>query len=234
MIKFRGVSKRFGQVVALEGVNFEIPVGENTALLGPSGCGKSTALRLLSGLETPDGGDILMGDRRVSEPGRSRVPPQERGLSMVFQDLALWPGMTTYQNVVFVCRDQRRATEALRLCGIEHLADRRPHLLSGGQQQRVALARALSVSPPYLLLDEPFSGLDLITKMQLLDEIKKLASERRTTVILVTHDPMEAAALCDHAIVLEGGRVIETGTYRALLASPKSQTLRVFRDHVVS
>ncbi len=234
MIQFRSVSKRFGNVVALESVSFEVPVGENTALLGPSGCGKSTALRLLAGLETLDGGQIRVGGRTVSEPGQNRVPPQERGVSMVFQDLALWPGMTTLQNVVFACRDPQRARDALSLCLIDPLADRRPHLLSGGQQQRVALARALSVSPPYLLLDEPFSGLDLITKMQLLDEIRKLARARGTTVVLVTHDPLEASALCEQAVVLEGGRVIEAGAYRSLLASPKSRTLQVFREHVVS
>jgi ABC-type Fe3+/spermidine/putrescine transport system ATPase subunit len=156
---------------------------------------------------------------------------------MVFQDLALWPNLSAVDNVLLglsgtglAKKDaEQRAREALALCAVESLAGRKPGALSGGEQQRVALARALAVQPSFLLLDEPFAGLDLVTKARLLEEIATLAAAQHVTVILVTHDPYEATTLCRSALVLDGGRVKESGTWTDLLGSPRSEILRVFR-----
>lgn len=237
---FRSVSKIYDRNRVLDEVSFTIPAGEHTAILGPSGCGKSTVLRLLAGLEVPSAGQVLLDGRSVSEPHRVLRPPHLRGVAMVFQDLALWPNLSVIDNVLLGLSGkglikkeaEKRAREALALCTIESLADRKPGAISGGQQQRVALARALAVQPSFLLLDEPFAGLDLITKTTLLEEIATLASERKITIVLVTHDPTEATTLCRSALVLETGHVEETGTWEGLLGNPRSEMLRVFRAHL--
>ena len=161
---------------------------------------------------------------------------------MVFQDLALWPNPTAFQNVMLGLtgvnasheEKQIRALEALKLCAIEGLGDRKPGQLSGGQQQRLALARAVAMTPRFLLLDEPFSGLDLLTKMRLLDEIVSLADRRRITLVLVTHDPFEATAVCRNAIVLNSGAVEESGLLADLIERPKSEILKIFKTHMRS
>ncbi|MBI3249285.1 MAG: ABC transporter ATP-binding protein [Deltaproteobacteria bacterium] len=234
------VSKTYDGHPVLSEVSFRILAGEHTALLGPSGCGKSTVLRLLAGLEAPSVGEVLMDSHVVSQPQRVLLPPHRRGISMVFQDLALWPNLSVMDNVLLglagagLSKQERRkrAQEALALCAIESLGDRKPSQLSGGQQQRVALARAIAVQPTYLLLDEPFSGLDLVTKAVLLKEISVLAANRKLTIILVTHDPVEATALCRSVLILENGRVQEGGVLEDLLRIPQSETLRVFRSHL--
>ncbi len=238
--EFRAVSKRYGGHAALEAVSFLLEPGRPTALLGPSGCGKSTALRLLSGLEAPSAGTVLLDGRVISEPGRVLLPPHRREVALLFQDLALWPNLTALGNVLLGLAGaslprgeaRKRAEEALTLCRIEGLANRKPGQLSGGQQQRVALARAIAVRPRWLLLDEPFAGLDLLTKTHLFQEIRALATERSLTVVLVTHDPLEVLTLCESAVVLEEGRLVETGTLEALLREPRSDLLRSFQRHV--
>jgi len=238
--EFRGVSKDYHGHVALVEVSFVLAAGEHTALIGPSGCGKSTALRLLAGLETPTAGEVLLDGQIVSGSGTILVPPHRRGIALVFQDLALWPNLTVLDNVLLglagtcLSRPEARtcAREALALCGIAALADRRPGRISGGQQQRVALARALAPRPKFLLLDEPFSGLDLVTRARLLREVAALADERALTLLLVTHDPLEATALCRRAVVLEEGRVAEAGHLTDLLSSPKSEMLWTFHEHL--
>lgn len=238
--EFRAVSKDYAGHAALVEVSFALDAGEHTALIGPSGCGKSTTLRLLAGLETPSAGQVLLDGRVVSDPGRILLPPHRRGVALVFQDLALWPNLSVVDNVLLglagtrLSRSEARACaqEALTLCGIAPLAARRPGRISGGQQQRVALARALAPHPKFLLLDEPFSGLDLVTRARLLGEIAALAGGRGLTILLVTHDPLEATVLCHRAVVLEEGRVVEAGALADLLRSPKSEMLQTFRDHL--
>ena len=238
--QFCSVSKAYNGHAVLSDISFTVTAGEHTAILGGSGCGKSTVLRLLAGLDVPSAGRILFKGQAISEPNRIVTPPHLRGVAMVFQDLALWPNLTVLGNVLLglagitqSAREKRtRAVEALALCGIEQFADRKPGTLSGGQQQRAALARAIAARPAFLLLDEPFSGLDLVTKTRLLREIADLASQRELTVLLVSHDPLEATTLCRSAVVLENGRVQETGKLETLLRTPQSEMLKVFRDHL--
>jgi ABC-type Fe3+/spermidine/putrescine transport system ATPase subunit len=240
LFEFQSVTKRYDRQDALSAVSFALSAGDHTALLGASGSGKSTALRVLTGLEIPDDGEVLLNGDVVSRPGRILLPPHRRGVALVFQDLALWPNLSIRDNILLGLagltlsrREARaRAEEALALCGIESLARRKPGQVSGGQQQRVALARALAVRPTFLLLDEPFAGLDLVLKARLLEEVAGLAARQDLTVLLVTHDPAEALALCRSAIVLDRGAVVEAGSLTALLRAPRSELLRVFRERL--
>jgi iron(III) transport system ATP-binding protein len=238
--EFRSVSSAYGRHRALSGVSFSLNAGTHTALLGASGCGKSTLLRLLAGLETPVSGEVWLDGQPASVPGRIVIAPHLRGVAMVFQDLGLWPNLSVLGNVllglarVSLSRQlaRARALEALALCHIETLADRKPGQISGGQQQRVALARAIAVRPAFLLLDEPFSGLDLVTKTHLLREIGCLSQTRNLTVLLVTHDPVEATTLCQSALVLDQGCLVESGPWRELLVAPESEVLKVFGQQI--
>lgn len=240
VLELRTVWKSYGRNPVLKGVSFSLSATAPTALLGPTGSGKSTILRILAGLETPDSGQVLMDGHLVSDAGRILIPPHGRGVSMVFQDLALWPNLTSLDNVALglsgTCRSRRearsRAQEALHLCRIEGLANRRPGTLSGGEQQRVALARALATRPRLLVLDEPFSGLDFVTKAQLLSEITTISSRRGTTVLVVTHDLLEALSLTENAIVLENGSVAASGPIRDLAKSSEMLGFKLFRDRV--
>jgi len=230
----RSLSKSYGTTRALCEVSFAVTAGEHLAILGPSGSGKSTTLRLLAGLEAPDAGLVLLNDVPVSEPGRILLAPHRRGISLVFQDLALWPNLSAHANVMMglsglaLSRPAAlaRTQEALSLCRIEDLADRKPAAMSGGQQQRVALARAVAVRPAFLLMDEPYAGLDLVLKSRLLPEVRELAALQEMTVILVTHDPWEAMSLCRSAVVLDQGRIVEAGPLTDLLDAPRSDPLR--------
>lgn len=236
LLQAQNLGKSFDDHVVFQTVSFEVHAGQHFALLGPSGCGKSSLLRLIAGLDAPTEGQLWLDGRVVSEPGRTLVPPHERKLAMVFQDLALWPTLNALDNVllgmarVAVSKTERRAQalEALRICNIETLAHRKPAALSIGQQQRVALARAMAVRPKLLLLDEPFSSLDLPLKQELMAELRQLAEQFSITLLLVTHDPSEAKALCSHALVLEDGRVCERGTWAGLMVNPASKTLCAF------
>ncbi|MGH9321842.1 MAG: ABC transporter ATP-binding protein [Vicinamibacteria bacterium] len=216
LLSIRDVAKRFGSHQAVAGVSFEVAAGEVVAILGPSGCGKTTLLRLVAGLEVPDGGEIWLGGTEVAGPHRSMVPPHRRGIGFVFQDLALWPHLTVHKNLDFVLesvetpRGERaaRAHEALRLVRIEPLANRYPHELSGGEQQRVALARALVGQPRVLLLDEPLSSLDPELRAALRAELARLQRALGVTAVYVTHDREDAAALADRIIEMREGRIV--------------------------
>jgi ABC-type Fe3+/spermidine/putrescine transport system ATPase subunit len=234
----RYLSKIYPGHTALTNVSVILNAAEHTAILGPSGCGKSTLLRILSGLDAPSEGTVLLDGEVVSEANKIIVPPDCRGIAMVFQDLALWPNLSTLENVLLgqsgstlnLKQKHEQADQALSLCGIKALAKRLPGELSGGQQQRVALARAIATQPKFLFLDEPFAGLDLVMKTHLLTEISELASQRQFTLLLVTHDPVEVVSLCHSAIVLEQGQVVEAEQLESLLQNPKSETLKVFRE----
>ena len=238
--ELRSVSKRYDGKTVLAELTATLPPGQHTAILGPSGCGKSTLLRLLAGLEPPCGGSVLLAGETVSTPGCILLPPHQRGVTMVFQDLALWPSLSVLENVLLgqsgagLPRREAldRARRALALCGIEALGSRLPTTLSGGEQQRAAVARALALEASFLFLDEPFEGLDLVTKARLLADIRGLAEDRGLTILLVTHDPLEAMALCQWCMVLDAGRVTAAGELRELLRNPQSELLQVFCDQL--
>lgn len=223
-LELAGVSRRYGDVRAVDGVDLVVAPGHTTALLGPSGCGKSTLLRLVAGLEPPDAGSIRLDGRDLA-----RVPPQRRGVGMVFQDYALFPHLDVAANVAFGLverrwpRDRRdgRVQELLDAVGLSGLDGRRPHELSGGQQQRVALARALAPRPALLLLDEPLSNLDRTLRDELTAELAALLSDLDVQAIHVTHDQNEAFALADRVALMRDGRIVQEGVPEALIASPR-------------
>jgi ABC-type Fe3+/spermidine/putrescine transport system ATPase subunit len=239
-IELRSVSRAYPGNVALKEVSLNIAAGSHTAILGPSGCGKSTLLRMLAGLDTPSSGEVWIDGVLVSIRDEIIVPPHRRRISMVFQDLALWPNLNVRENVLLgLSGSTLRRTECtervdtiLRMCGVSHLSARLSGDLSGGEQQRVALARALGPHPRYLLLDEPFSSLDWITKEPLLRDIGGLASEDGITILLVTHDPIEATTLCPFAVILHRGCLVESGSFPDLLENSTSEIMRVFKAHL--
>jgi iron(III) transport system ATP-binding protein len=233
----QSVTKSYAATAAVKDASATFCEGTNAGIVGPSGCGKSTLLRLLAGLEAPSSGRILVDDVVASRDGDVVVAPHLRGIGMVFQDLALWPNLTVLGNVLLGLSgaglskaDARtRALEALSVCGAADLVRRRPGQLSGGEQQRTALARAIAVRPRFLLLDEPFSSLDLTTKSELLADIRTLASDHRITLLLVTHDPIDVVTMCSSLLVMEGGRIMENGPIGELLRiQPASQSLAAF------
>jgi ABC-type Fe3+/spermidine/putrescine transport system ATPase subunit len=210
------VSKRLGAHQALIDVSLDVAPGDAIVILGPSGCGKTTLLRLIAGLEVPDAGTISAFGARVAAPGQNLVPAHERGLGFVFQDLALWPHLTVGENLGFVLgsvgvqRAERaaRGQQALNMMRIGHLGGRYPHQLSGGEQQRVAVARALVAQPKVLLLDEPFSSLDPELRAILRTELHQVRRELRVTMVYVTHDREDAAALADKVVEMCVGRIV--------------------------
>ncbi len=236
LVELRNLSKSYGPLEVFRDLCLRVEKGRHFALLGPSGCGKSTLLRLIAGLEKPSAGELWLEGALASTSTEIKLAPHERGIAMVFQDLALWPNLTALENVMLglaglsLSRGERRerALRALRVCRIEDEAGRRPADLSGGQQQRTALARALAPQPTALLLDEPFSGLDIAVKTHLYSEIRRLCREFDVTLILVSHDPLEAMALCSDGAVIEQGAITENGPFRELLSAPASETLRAF------
>jgi ABC-type Fe3+/spermidine/putrescine transport system ATPase subunit len=236
-LELRSVGKSYAATAALKPVSATFNEGTHVAIIGPSGCGKSTMLRLLAGLEAPSTGTIFKDDLVFSKAEEIVVAPHQRGIGMVFQDLALWPNLSVLKNVVLGLSgralpkaDIRKiGLGSLALCGIQDLIDRKPRQLSGGEQQRVALARALTVRPRFLLLDEPFSSLDLATKSVLLADLRSLLAEQKITILLVTHDPADAVTLCSSLIVMERGAITEVGTLEDLVRMPtKSPSLDAF------
>jgi putative spermidine/putrescine transport system ATP-binding protein len=211
-----GVTKRFGSRTAVDDVSVRVASGEVAVILGPSGCGKTTLLRLIAGLEIPDAGEIWLDGRQVAGGQRSMVPPHDRGIGFVFQDLALWPHFTVRKNLEFVLESVKvpkadrasRVRDALSLVRVEQLSERYPHELSGGEQQRVALARALVGRPRVLLLDEPLSSLDPDLRATLRAELARLKRALHVTTIYVTHDREDAAVLADCVVQMQMGRVI--------------------------
>lgn len=230
-IRCTQLSKLFGEVRAVDGVNLSLREGNFLALLGPSGCGKTTTLRLLAGFESPDEGEIEIGGRVVSQPGKS-VPPERRSVGMVFQEYALFPHMSVADNVAYgLARGvdkKKRVAEALDLVGLPGLQQRMPHELSGGQQQRVALARALAPNPHLILLDEPFSNLDAGLRTQIRAEVRQILREAHATVIFVTHDQEEALSLADEVAVMIDGRIVQTDSPYKLYRRPINKEVATF------
>ncbi len=212
-VKLHLIGKKYGEFVAVEGLNLAVKKGEIVALLGASGSGKTTTLRLIAGLEIPDWGEVHLNGKKVSTP-TSQIHPNKRQLSMVFQDLALWPHMNAYQHLDFVLagagysRKQRRELIEETLSRVKMGKKKSyPHQLSGGEQQRLALARALVIQPEILLMDEPFSSLDQGLKSTLLAEVKNMIQVMKTTVIYVTHQITEAIYLADSVAVMAAGKI---------------------------
>lgn len=214
-IVLNNIVKSFSGKTVIDGINLSMESGAFTTLLGPSGCGKTTLLRMIAGLETPDQGEIYFDDRCVfSSSKRMNLPPEKRGLGFVFQDFALWPHMTIFENVAFGLRTRgetdglkTRVMDALKSVQLEGFEERYPHQLSGGQQQRVAFARAVAVRPPCILFDEPLSALDAILREEMRSELKSLVSRLGTTAVFVTHDQIEAMSMSDRIAVMNQGRV---------------------------
>jgi len=236
LLSCRDVVCHLGGRPVLGGTSLEVIDGEAVALLGRSGSGKTTLLRVIAGLEVASRGEIFIAGNPATRDGRLLIPPHRRGVAMLFQDLALWPNLTVAGNVRLGLsglrlprnESQRRIEQALQLCGIADLAARRPGTLSGGQQQRIALARAIAVQPKLLLLDEPFAGLDLVTKAAVVREIARLKRELGFAIILVTHDPVEVRGLCDSLAVLDDARIVERGVVEEIAANPQSALGRAF------
>jgi len=224
-IRVVDVRKRFQGTKALDGVDLTAPDGMITAVLGPSGSGKTTLLRVIAGLETPDEGRVYFDGVDVTD-----APASERGVGMVFQDLALFPHMTVLENVSFGLEARgmprgeakERAREVLEMLRLEGLEDRYPHQLSGGQQQRVAIARALAPDPRILLLDEPFGSLDAKLREELLWEVRRLREENGFTAIHVTHDQSEAMAIADRLAVMNEGRIVREGGVEEVVSDPRT------------
>jgi iron(III) transport system ATP-binding protein len=215
-------------------LSLDVERGHVLAILGPSGCGKTTTLRLIAGFETPDSGQIIIAGRTVADGPRPGVPPEERGVGIVFQDYALFPHLTVADNVGFGLRRlsralrRDRAREVLSLVGLADLGARYPHELSGGQQQRVAVARALAPSPALLLLDEPFSNLDADLRTQMRDEVEKILRATVTTAVFVTHDQEEAFTIADTVGILNRGRLEQMGPPEKIYHRPATPFVAEF------
>jgi iron(III) transport system ATP-binding protein len=224
-IRLENIVKRFGSLEAVSYVSLDIKDGELFTLLGPSGCGKTTILRLIGGFHKPDQGEIFFGEKKVN-----RIPPYERNIGMVFQNYALWPHMTIFNNVAYGLKLKKlsrqeisdKVLQTLNLVNLKGLEQRYPGQLSGGQQQRVALARALVLNPDVLLLDEPLSNLDAKIRVQVRAEIRKLQKELGITTIYVTHDQEEALTLSDRIAVISLGKLQQIGTPLDLYEKPEN------------
>lgn len=228
-----GVSRVFGDYVAVQGLTLTIRDGSVVSLLGASGCGKTTTLRMIAGLERPDSGTVVIGDRVVSSvEDNVWVSPERRGIGMVFQSYALWPHMSVFSNVAYplkMLRGDKRISKAeimsrvsgvLDKVGLAEYAERSPGELSGGQQQRVAVARALARKPDVLLMDEPFSNLDTRLRERMVVELRELHREVGITTIYVTHDQSEAAILSDEVVIMHQGKVVESGPPTQVYSGP--------------
>jgi sulfate/thiosulfate transport system ATP-binding protein len=230
-IEIRDITKRFGDFVALDHINLDIPDGELTALLGPSGGGKSTLLRVIAGLEKPDDGAVAFSGRDATQ-----LPPQRRNVGFVFQHYAAFKHLSVARNVAFgleirkrpKAEINRRVQELLELVHLEAFAHRRPSQLSGGQRQRMALARALAVEPQVLLLDEPFGALDAQVRKELRVWLRRLHDEIHVTTVFVTHDQEEAMDVADRIVVIANGRIEQVGSPTELYEHPANDFVMGF------
>src|SRR5690242_2606310 len=230
-VALRQVVKKYGEVEAVRSIDLDIPDNEFVVLVGPSGCGKSTTLRMIAGLEEVTSGNISIGGEVVND-----LPPKDRDIAMVFQNYALYPHMTAFENMSFGLKLRKfpkseirqRVEHAARILDITELLERRPKALSGGQRQRVAMGRAIVRNPKVFLFDEPLSNLDAKLRVQMRTEIKRVHQKVRTTTIYVTHDQVEAMTLADRVVVMNGGRIEQIGTPQELYHNPKTRFVAGF------
>ena len=239
MIEILGVSKEYGAFKALHNVDLEIKEGEFIAVLGPSGCGKTTLLKLLAGFMGPTEGTITMNHSTIASAKRV-TPPEKRNIGMVFQSFALWPHMTVADHIKFPLQHHpnsrkegkpernSRITDTLALVGLASFADRYPSELSGGQKQRVALARAIAPLPNLLLMDEPFSALDVELRMEMRKEIQNLHRETKASIVFVTHDQSEALAIADKIVVMNKGRIEQIAPPELIYTRPETEFVATF------
>ncbi|MDH5747472.1 MAG: ABC transporter ATP-binding protein [Candidatus Bathyarchaeota archaeon] len=236
-VELEHVTKRFGEVMAVDDVSFTVDKNEFFSLLGPSGCGKTTTLRCVAGLEEPDSGIIKLSGKVVTN-----VPAHKRNVGLVFQDLALFPHMNVFDNIAFglemkkVSEEEieKRVKNALELVGLKGLETRRIHQLSGGQKQRVALCRSLVPEPDVLLLDEPLGALDLKIRRRMTVELRRIQKEVEKTFIYVTHDQTEAIVMSDRIAVMQGGKIKQIGESREIYSHPKDPFIASFIGEAVN
>jgi iron(III) transport system ATP-binding protein len=221
------VRKDFGGLEVLKGITLEVEAGEIVCLLGQSGCGKTTLLRIAAGLERPTAGRVALAGWEVAGPDRF-MPPERRGIGLMFQDYALFPHLTILGNTMFgldalpVLRARDIAIAALERVGLRSYAGDYPHMLSGGEQQRAALARALAPGPRILLMDEPFSNLDQRLRVQVREDTVALLREKQTTTVVVTHDPIEAMSFADRIVLMRSGRIVQAGSPKVIYDGPRT------------
>jgi len=230
-VQIKGLTKTYGAFTAVSDMTLDVQEGEFLIFLGPSGCGKTTTLRMLAGFIEPDAGSIRLGNREISQE-----PPHRRNIGLVFQNYALFPHLTIFENVAFGLRRRKvpepelksRVTHALELVDLSHLMDRLPKQLSGGQQQRVAIARAIAIRPDILLFDEPLSNLDARLRLQVRDELRNLQKSLGITTIMVTHDQEEAMSVGDRLVLMRAGLIEQIGSAEQLYQKPASRFVADF------
>ncbi|MFB6281314.1 MAG: ABC transporter ATP-binding protein [Haloferacaceae archaeon] len=236
VLELDDVTKSYGDESVIEGLSLSVGEGEIVTLLGPSGCGKTTTLRLIAGLERPDAGAVRLRGETVSGPD-THVPPEDRGVGVVFQEFALFPHLTAAENVAFGLDDRppeeraRRVSELLDLVGLADQGGSLPDELSGGQQQRVALARSLAPEPEVLLLDEPFSNLDVDLRIEMREEVRRILKETGVTAMSVTHDQEEALSISDRVAVINDGGIEQSGEPAHVFQQPRSRFVASFLGH---
>ena len=234
-VTITGVTKSFGNVKVLQEFNQKFEDGEFITLLGPSGCGKTTMLRLIAGFEKPSSGEIYIGDKLVSSE-KEFLPPEKRGIGMVFQSYAVWPHMNVFDNIAYPLKIQKinkneieeRVNQVLKIVHLEQYKDRFPSELSGGQQQRVALARALVIKPDVLLMDEPLSNLDAKLRVEMRTAIKEIQNSIGITTVYVTHDQEEAMAVSDRIAVMKDGEIQHLGQPKDIYQRPANLFVATF------
>ncbi len=230
-VELKNITKKYGEVIAVQNMNLTISDNEFLVLVGPSGCGKSTTLRMIAGLEDISGGDIYIGDQLVNDKD-----PKDRNVSMVFQNYALYPHMTVEENLGFSLKIakvekeeiEKRVKDAVLILGLDELRKRKPSQLSGGQRQRVAMGRAIVRRPDAFLFDEPLSNLDAKLRTQMRTEIKKLHQTLKTTIIYVTHDQVEAMTLADRIIIMKDGYIEQIGSPIEVFTKPANIFVATF------
>ena len=230
-VEVKGLTKKYGSITALDNIDLEIPEGALMSLLGPSGCGKTTAIRLIAGFEKPDSGDIFIDGEKVND-----IPVNKRNIGVVFQSYALFPHMTVKENAAYGLQQrklpkkeiERRTAEVIELVKLTGCESRKPKQLSGGQQQRVALARALVIRPKILLLDECLSALDKKLRVEMQSELKRILEASGITALFVTHDQEEALTLSDYIVVMNEGRIVQTGRPFEVYERPKNSFVASF------